>query len=378
MNEKINDLAEKMSVMRNTKLFDAFVKTTSQAFVLVFMVSGVLFINSLLPQTLKITQFLDAISKVYALLPLLIAYYFGCNIKDKTLGIISLITVALYSYGAYDNASIILAFIYPLIISVIQIVIEYALDSLKLPQVIPSMAKDTFITWLKNILTLFAALIIMAFTTKLTFLNTLAAGIVSVGTSPIFYFAIIILSGLFWTIGLHGDRLTGPFFESFIFIALFQNLVSSNPQNIINSSFHVVFASGSGSGITMGLILAILLISKRKEEKIIAKENIVSGMFNINEGVVFGLPIVDSKRYIMPFMIAPVVSALFGYLMTYFGVIKPFIYTIPWVTPPLLKSYIASGGQWMPVLVEFMSYCLCVLVYLPFVIKANKENDDAH
>lgn len=378
MNEKINDLAEKMSVMRNTKLFDAFVKTTSQAFVLVFMVSGVLFINSLLPQTLKITHFLDAISKVYALLPLLIAYYFGCNIKDKTLGIISLITLALYSYGAYDNASIILAFIYPLIISIIQIVIEYALDSLKLPQVIPSMAKDTFITWLKNILTLFAALIIMAFTTKLTFLNTLAAGIVSVGTSPIFYFAIIILSGLFWTIGLHGDRLTGPFFETFIFIALFQNLVSSNPQNIINSSFHVVFASGSGSGITMGLILAILLISKRKEEKIIAKENIVSGMFNINEGVVFGLPIVDSKRYIMPFMIAPVVSALFGYLMTYFGVIKPFIYTIPWVTPPLLKSYIASGGQWMSVLVEFMSYCLCVLVYLPFVIKANKENDDAH
>lgn len=378
MNEKINDLAEKMSVMRNTKLFDAFVKTTSQAFVLVFMVSGVLFINSLLPQTLKITQFLDAISKVYALLPLLITYYFGCNIKDKTLGIISLITVALYSYGAYDNASIILAFIYPLIISVIQIVIEYALDSLKLPQAIPSTAKDTFITWLKNILTLFAALIIMAFTTKLTFLNTLAAGIVSVGTSPIFYFAIIILSGLFWTIGLHGDRLTGPFFETFIFIALFQNLVSSNPQNIINSSFHVIFASGSGSGITMGLILAILLISKRKEEKIIAKENIVSGMFNINEGVVFGLPIVDSKRYIMPFMIAPVISALFGYLMTYFGVIKPFIYTIPWVTPPLLKSYIASGGQWMPVLVEFTSYCLCVLVYLPFVIKANMENDDAH
>lgn len=376
MNEKIYTLAEKMTTIRNTKLFDALIKTTGQAFVIVFLMSGLLFVNTLLPLNFKLTRFIDAISKVYALLPLFVAYYFGSNLKDRELGIISAICTALFLSFEASAITVILAYFLTFVVSIINILVEYLLDKVRFPKAIPSMAHEVFMKWVVNVVTLIGSVLVCAVMTKMTFLTTLASIILTIGVSPIFYFAIIILSGLFWTVGLHGDRLTGPFFETFIFIALFHNLVGMETAHIINSSFHVVFASGSGSGITMGLIIALLLFSKDKESKTIAKDNIVSGFFNINEGVVFGLPIVDNKRYILPFMIAPIVSAAYGYIMTLLGILDPFVYAIPWVTPPLLKSFIASGGNITAVLVELGAYVLCIAVYVPFVLKANKEQQN--
>lgn len=376
MAEKLYALAESMTKVRNTKLFDGLVKASGKAFVILFILSGVQFLNGLLPTNLRFTLLEDSISKIYALVPLFIAYYFGSSIKNRTLGIISVISCMLLFQDSFRASNAIVAFIVTLIVSMIYVAVEYGLSKIAFPKAIPSSALDVILEWLSNIITTAVMVLIISIMPNMSFLDTLAQWILVIGVSPIFYFAIIILSGLFWTVGLHGDRLTGPFFETFLFIALFQNLIGMDGSHIINSSFHIVFASGSGSGITLSLALAILLFSKRKEDKSLVKDNVVSGMFNINEGIVFGLPIVDSKNYVVPFMLAPIVASAYGYIMTLTNVIDPFIYAIPWVTPPLVKSFVASGGKLVPVLVELGSYLLCTLVYAPFVLKANKEKDD--
>lgn len=373
MAEKIYNLAEALTKARNTKLYEALINATSRAFVIIFMMSGLLFVNSLLPQNFKLTLLQDSLSRIYTLIPLFIAYYFGSQLKDKTLGIISVIVSILLLQDSFRAENVIISLFLTLVVVLINVVIDYALNKIKYPNQIPSTALEVIITWITNILTLVISVLLVSITPGLSLIQTFAQWILFIGVSPVFYFAIIILSGLFWTVGLHGDRLTGPFFEPFLFIALLHNLIGMDSSFIINSSFHVIFASGSGSGITLGLIIALLLFSKNKQYKSTAKENIVSGLFNINEGVVFGLPIVENKAFIIPFMLAPIVSTVYGYVMTSLHVIDPFIYAIPWVTPPLFKSFIASGGQLTPVLVEFGAYILCVMMYTPFVIKSNKE-----
>src|SRR5699024_3566936 len=102
-----------------------------------------------------------------------------------------------------------------------------------------------------------------------------------------------------------------------LIIVMIHNLGSYNP-NIINASFHIIYFAGSGSGMTAGLILALLLFSKSKNDKKLAKENLTPALFNINEGVIFGLPLVGESIYRIPFMIAPIISAVYGYSMHYF------------------------------------------------------------
>ena len=68
----------------------------------------------------------------------------------------------------------------------------------------------------------------------------------------------------------------------------------------------------------LGLIIAILIFSKAKEQKSIAKLSLAPGLFNINEMVIFGLPIVLNPIYIIPFVLAPLVNITIGYLATCF------------------------------------------------------------
>lgn len=373
MAEKLYQLAESMTKVRNTKLYEALLKSTTSSFIIIFMMSGVMFVNSLLPNDFKFTILEEASIRIYALIPLLVAYYFGSKLKYKTMGIISMIVTLLVFQDSFKAENVIVSLLITVIIVLINTAIEYIFDKISFPSAIPSTALEHVVEWVANILTLVTCVILISVVPNISFLQTLAQWILTIGISPVFYFTIILLSGLFWTVGLHGDRLTGPFFEPFLFITMLHNLVGLELSYTLNSSFHVIFGSGSGSGITLSLIIALLLFSKDKVRRAIAKDNIASGMFNINEGVVFGLPIVESKTFIIPFMIAPLVSTVYGYIMISLGVIKPYIYAIPWVTPPFIKSFIASGGQLLPVLVEMGAYALCVLIYIPFVLKSNKE-----
>ncbi len=74
-----------------------------------------------------------------------------------------------------------------------------------------------------------------------------------------------------------------------------------------------------GSGGTIVLLIAILLLSKRADYLTVAKLSIGPGIFNINEPVMFGLPIVLNAIMFIPFLLAPVVATAIGWGATYFG-----------------------------------------------------------
>ncbi len=68
-----------------------------------------------------------------------------------------------------------------------------------------------------------------------------------------------------------------------------------------------------GSGLTIGLLIAVMIATRRKEMKEIAKLSIGPGLFNINEPVIFGMPIMPNPILAIPFIITPLVTGSIGY-----------------------------------------------------------------
>ena len=143
--------------------------------------------------------------------------------------------------------------------------------------------------------------------------------------------------------------------------------------NIINTPFMSCFGTITGAGITGGLLIAIFLFSKREDYRAIAKLAVPCGIFNINEPLTFGLPIVMNPLLAIPFMIAPAVSNIFGYFMTSIGFCGKMVVNAPWTTPPGLMAFLASGGNIGAAITQLLVIPLAAVVYAPFVIMTNHQ-----
>ncbi|WP_269919731.1 PTS sugar transporter subunit IIC [Caldifermentibacillus hisashii] len=186
---------------------------------------------------------------------------------------------------------------------------------------------------------------------------------------------------LFWFFGIHGPNVLAPILESVFGVAQLQNvnlfqkggadLVISEGYNWVRGSFDA-YAWFGGSGGTLVLILAILLFSKRKDYLTVGKLSVGPGIFNINEPIMFGLPIVLNPIMFIPFLFAPVVSVSIGYFATIWGLVNPVSQQVVWVTPPFLMSFLATGGDWRAPIVTLVAMVVSFLIWVPFVMAANK------
>lgn len=134
-----------------------------------------------------------------------------------------------------------------------------------------------------------------------------------------------------------------------------------------------MFANMGGTGMTIGLIIAIFIASKRAEQREIAKMSLVPGLFQINEPIIFGLPIVLNPIMLIPFILTPIANILVGYFATVvFKIIPTPAIGVPWTTPPVINLFLGTGGNLMAIVVGFVCIAVSVLIYLPFVIASNR------
>ncbi len=197
-------------------------------------------------------------------------------------------------------------------------------------------------------------------------------------------FSVLILSLLsqsLWAMGIHGPNTIAAIRDTMFSEAGNANLLDyaesgttwGAPFPITYSGLATAFSEYGGSGMTLGLIIAILIFSKNKESKSIAKLSLAPGLFNINEMVIFGLPIVLNPIYIIPFIIAPLVNIMIGYTaVMILKIMPPVTIGIPWTTPGPLMPFLGTGGNIVALFVGFICLAVSVLIYSPFVIAANK------
>lgn len=204
--------------------------------------------------------------------------------------------------------------------------------------------------------------------------------------------AIIILVfavQVFWFFGLHGPNVLAPILDGGYIPLLNDNTNIYNTAMAAGKSLNdvvdqmFIWTRGSfdafvwmgGSGCTIALLIAIMIFSKRDDARAVAKLSLPMGCFNINEPVIFGLPIVLNPIYFIPWLITPVILAVIAYLATASGLIPPVFITVPWVVPPVIYAILATGGSLMAGVIAAINLVVAVLCWIPFVLVANRMNN---
>ena len=192
---------------------------------------------------------------------------------------------------------------------------------------------------------------------------------------------LTLISQSLWVMGIHGPNTIAAVRDTMFAEATNANLsyAAANgtawgaPYPVTFNGLYDAFGAYGGSGATLGLIIAIFIFSKAKEQKSIAKLSFAPGLFNINEMIIFGLPIVLNPIYIIPFILTPLVNITIGYLATsVMRIIPPVAYGVPWTTPGPLAPFLGTGGNIMGLVIGLICLAVSVFTYAPFVIAASK------
>lgn len=196
---------------------------------------------------------------------------------------------------------------------------------------------------------------------------------------------------IFWFFGIHGPNVLAPVLEGVWGVAQIKNInifqegydglkgaaaVKAAIENgdaymWVRGSFDS-FAWFGGSGGTITLIIAILLFSKRADYKTVGKLSVGPGIFNINEPLMFGLPIVLNAMMFIPFLLAPIIATGIAWVATYYGLVNPVSQAVPWVVPPMLMSFMATGADWRAPVLTLLNMVITFFIWAPFVIASNK------
>lgn len=186
---------------------------------------------------------------------------------------------------------------------------------------------------------------------------------------------LMLIAQIFWAIGIHGNQMVKPIREPLLLAAIAVNTeafeAGKEIPNIITMPFWDMYMSMGGSGVTIGLLIAILLVGKRDDMREITKLSLAPGIFNINEPVIFGMPIMLNPILAIPFIITPLVTGTIGYVATATGFAAKAVVMVPWPMPPIVNAYLATAGDLGAVATQIVCIIVSILIYLPFVKISN-------
>lgn len=148
-----------------------------------------------------------------------------------------------------------------------------------------------------------------------------------------------------------------------------------DPETIfVNDDFYSVFIDMGGSGTTIALLVALLIFGSVSRGRRLARYSVFPVAFNINETLIFGVPIVLNPFYIIPFILAPVISAVLAYGAFSLGIVPPMTHYVEWTTPILLSGYMSTGSL-AGSLLQLLCVVLSFFIYTPFVLVAKKATE---
>ncbi len=186
----------------------------------------------------------------------------------------------------------------------------------------------------------------------------------------------VLVSSVLWFFGIHGsDILEGVANTMFIpkidiNIALVE--AGKAPAEILTKQFFDVFVLMGGCGSAMCLLIALLLFGKRKSNKNLAKMAAFPMIFNINEIMIFGLPVIYNPTILIPFLAVPLVCFFTSYAAMASGLVPMVTSPLEWTIPVILGGYMATGSV-MGSLLQIFNLVVGVLIYRPFVKRYDDE-----
>ncbi|HIY92952.1 PTS sugar transporter subunit IIC [Companilactobacillus sp. HBUAS56275] len=322
----------------------------------------------------------------FAILSILISFLVAHNLaKTYDIDSISAGIVSLASFFAVggaqgmDSAGLFIA----LIVGLISTEIFKRLSgvdkfNIKMPDGVPPAVSKSFAALLPAIFTV----TIFAFVTML--LNAMhienvvtafykAVQVPFMGMANSYPTALLIafITPFLWFFGLHGANMIEPFMQTINAPAIQANAAALKAGKeipyIVNKPFMDSFVNMGGTGVTIGLLIAIFIVGrKNKPYMSVASLATAPGIFNINEPLAFGLPLVLNPILFVPYILAPMVSVSIAYFATVSGFMPACTSMPPWVTPPIIGAVIATAS-WQGGVIAALNIVVAALIYAPFV-----------
>lgn len=185
----------------------------------------------------------------------------------------------------------------------------------------------------------------------------------------------VFLTHIMWFFGMHGNNILDPVAQNIFVpaVTVNQDIIKAGdaPTQIFTQTFFNTFVLMGGRGAALCLIFAILTTGKHKSQHRIARLSLVPVLFNINELIIFGIPIVLNPVYLIPFVLVPIILTITSYLATLWGLVPYTRDIVEWTTPIFLSGYAATDSISGSVL-QLFNLALGVLCYRPFVKLARK------
>ena len=184
-----------------------------------------------------------------------------------------------------------------------------------------------------------------------------------------------------WMFGVHGSTVVGGIMSGLLQANALENqaildkgleLNLANGGHIVTVQFLDQFINVTGAGITIGLVVYMVAFAKSKQLKILGRLEMVPAIFNINEPVLFGLPIVMNPVLATPFILTPILSCIIQYSAIYFGLTPMYgAVQVPWTCPPIISGFIIGG--WKTALLQTLILVMSFFVYYPFIKQMDKQ-----
>ena len=196
---------------------------------------------------------------------------------------------------------------------------------------------------------------------------------------------VALIVHILWFFGLHGANIMEPLMQAVYLPAIEANAKALEAgleiPYIVTKPFFDAFMYLGGTGATLGLIIAVFIAGRRhKHYRNVSGLGAAPGLFNINEPILFGFPMVLNPLLIIPFILTPVVLTIISYTVIAVGIVPKTIAFIPWTTPPIIGGFLATGS-WKGAVLATVNLVIAVLIYLPFVkiaerIEVKKELEE--
>lgn len=239
------------------------------------------------------------------------------------------------------------------------------------PDSIPSAVSPSFLSLVPlTLLFIFFGMILPMFPLIHHFIEIVKMILKIIDTLPMMLLIIFLIT-FFWSIGVHGATLISMILRPFWVCMLIYNgfvLIQGRTDFLISPEpFMQWFVWIGGSGTTLGLSFVMKYVSKSKHLREVGETSLMSSVFNINEPIIFGTPIVSNRIMMIPFIGVPMVCATMTWMAFAYRWIAPIRTMAVWTLPTPLGAFIATGLDLRAIIFNIILIVISALLYYPFV-----------
>jgi len=183
----------------------------------------------------------------------------------------------------------------------------------------------------------------------------------------------ILLTDIVWLFGIHGAALATPIFWPLWYPNLNDNLAAiskgttaATVPHFMTEQFFQWFVYVGGAGATLSLCILLAFFSKSAYGKTIGKVTIIPGIFNINEPVIFGVPIVMNPYFAIPFVLAPLTMGIITWAATVLHLVSRTVALVPWTLPGPIGALMTTAWDWRAAVLCIINIIVATFIYYPF------------